>query len=299
MVRRIGAAWPADVPKMQQLAQATFGHSPKLVDLTMGELAYQAGMAKTAPPTQARLQLWMDGGDCLAWGWFFPPHGFEYAVHPSHHSLVPEVFDWLDGQASPEVEHRISTRDSDSETIQAIRARGFVDDPEHIWMRLNYRTLDDLEEPTLPAGFRLRTVSDYGGDLVARVDVHQRSWADLGTRVALDTYPAVMATAPYRSDLDFVLEAPNGTPAAFALGWYDEVNRVGEFEPVGTDPRFRGKGLGRVILLLGMQRFREAGATAIVVASRGDAGHPAPSKLYESVGFTQISRQCWFVHRPS
>jgi hypothetical protein len=38
-----------------------------------------------------------------------------------------------------------------------------------------------------------------------------------------------MATWPYRSDLDFVLEADDGTPAAFALGWYDDANGLAEF----------------------------------------------------------------------
>ena len=46
-----------------------------------------------------------------------------------------------------------------------------------------------------------------------------------------------METWPYQSDLDFIVEDPEGTAVAFALGWYDEANRLGEFEPVGTDPR--------------------------------------------------------------
>jgi hypothetical protein len=56
--------------------------------------------------------------------------------------------------------------------------------------------------------------------------------------------------------------------------------------------------LGRAILLLGMQRFREIGATEMIVGSRGDAGHVGPSKLYESAGFRELSRQSWFMRQP-
>ena len=188
------------------------------------------------------------------------------------------------------------TRGDANEAAQAtLRARGFVDDPEHPWMRLNHRMLENIEEPTLLPGYKLRTVADYDGDITKRVAVHQRSWAELGTRVSLDTYPGVIATWPYRSDLDLVLEAEDGTPVAFALGWYDEANRLGEFEPLGTDPDFRNQGLGRALLLLGLRRFREAGATQAIVGSRGDDGHPLPRLLYESVGFRELSRQRWFI----
>jgi ribosomal protein S18 acetylase RimI-like enzyme len=88
-----------------------------------------------------------------------------------------------------------------------------------------------------------------------------------------------------------VLEADDGTPVAFALGWYDDENRVAEFEPLGTDPGYRQRGLGRALLLLGMKRFRDVGATDALVGSRGDDGHPLPRLLYESVGFRELSRQ--------
>ena len=60
-------------------------------------------------------------------------------------------------------------------------------------------------------------------------------------------YRSIMETWPYRHDLDQVVEAPDGTLAASALGWYDEVNRVGLLEPVGTDPRHGRRGLGAAV----------------------------------------------------
>ena len=95
----------------------------------------------------------------------------------------------------------------------------------------------------------------------ARAAVHRAAWrpkrigamfvppVDLGeaeSSMTTESYRAVMEAWPYRHDLDQVVEAPDGTLAAFALGWLDEVDRAGELEPVGTDPRYavRRAGIG-------------------------------------------------------
>lgn len=281
---------------MQELAQTIWRESPGCVDMTTAELAYQGGMGASNTTDTSTHHLWMDGERCTGWGWYFPPDTLEWAVcHGSSAALFDEILNWFAAQAPPGVALKTSARDANEAAQETLRTRGFIDDPERPWMQLNHRTLDAIEEPRLPLGYTLKTVADYDADITKRVVVHQRSWADLGTRVTLDTYPGVMATWPYRSDLDFVLEAADGTPVAFALGWYDEDNRLGEFEPLGTDPDFRQQGLGRALLLLGLKRFREAGATEAIVGSRGDDGHPLPRLLYKSVGFRELSRQQWFI----
>jgi GNAT superfamily N-acetyltransferase len=286
---------PADLRAMQELAQELWRRSPELVDMTMAELAYQGGMARSNTSDTSELRLWRHGSEVAAWGWFFPPATLEWAVHPDFAGRFDDVLDWFEQRADDGVPLKTSARNADADGQRRLAARGFVRDTESPWMRLNFRTLDDLEAPKVPDGYAFRTVADHGDDIAKRVEVHQASWAALGTRVSLDTYPGVMETWPYRSDLDFVLEAGDGTPVAFALGWYDESNRLGEFEPVGTHPDYRRLGLGRAINLFGLHRFREAGATAAIVASRGDDAHAAPRRLYESVGFRELSRQLVFV----
>jgi GNAT superfamily N-acetyltransferase len=282
---------PSELRKLQELAQAIWRDAPRSLDSTMAELAYQGGIGASNVADTSTHRLWLEGDTCRAWAWHFPPAALEWAVHPSSPELLDEVVDWFEGQAARGVALTTSVRDSDEHARQVLQARGFVDDPGRPWMRLNHRSLDEIEEPELPSGYQLKSVADYDGDIAKRVAVHQRSWADLGTRIALDTYPGVMSTWPYRSDLDFVLEADDGTPVAFALGWYDDENRVAEFEPLGTDPGYRQRGLGRALLLLGLKRFRDVGATDALVGSRGDEGHPLPTLLYESIGFRELSRQ--------
>jgi len=64
---------------------------------------------------------------------------------------------------------------------------------------------------------------------------------------------------------------------------------------VGTDPRFRHRGLGRAVNLYALERLREVGARRAIVGSRGDDGYPVPRRLYESVGFRELSRNLRYV----
>jgi ribosomal protein S18 acetylase RimI-like enzyme len=48
--------------------------------------------------------------------------------------------------------------------------------------------------------------------------------------------------------------------AASTIMWLDEANSSAEFEPVGTHPSYRRRGLARAMMLHGMHRARAAGA---------------------------------------
>ena len=82
----------------------------------------------------------------------------------------------------------------------------------------------------------------------------------------------------------------DGSLAASALGWYDEVNRVGLLEPVGTDPRHARKGLGAAVSLACLGAMRDAGANLAVVCPRGDDAYPVPRALYHHIGFRDGGR---------
>lgn len=78
--------------------------------------------------------------------------------------------------------------------------------------------------------------------------------------------------------------------ACSTIMWLDEVNRTAEFEPVGTHPGYRRRGLSRAMLLHGMRLARAAGATRMTVACLGAPEHPAARELYHGVGFRALSR---------
>jgi GNAT superfamily N-acetyltransferase len=99
-----------------------------------------------------------------------------------------------------------------------------------------------------------------------------------------------VAVWPYRADVDIVAVAPDGTLAAYTMGWYDERNRSGEFEPVGTLARYRRMGLARAVGVAVLRAFRDAGGETALVFARGDDGYPVPRQVYAALGFTPHAR---------
>ncbi len=300
---------PTTLRSMQALAQEVWRYNPALVntDATMGELAWSWTSEGDTPGLDYKQRLWMENGRAAAWGYIIPPQmitvtserkelsdaSLVWLVHPNSSALLDDVMDWFES-ALRNTPLRTSVRVADKGALARLKARGYEHDPGAPWHLLNARDLREIEEPTLPPGFSLKTMRDIA-DVRRRVEVHRAAWD--GSRVTEESYAELMRTWPYRNDLDFVVEAPDGSLAASAIGWYDEENGVGEFEPVGTHPDHRRLGLGRALMLFGLQRFRDAGAEQAIVGCRGDANYPIPKRLYESVGFREISRDVPLVKR--
>jgi GNAT superfamily N-acetyltransferase len=276
------------------------------VDTTVGEIAWSFAPLR-APDEQLKHLVWHDGGTVTGWGVIFPPTRIRvtaetwsmskaslvWQVHPYRINLLDEVLDWFAAE-TPGAASQIFTRAANVEARRRIEARGYTHDKSSPWDLMNMRALGEVAMPNLPAGYVLKTMADVR-DVEKRVSVHQASWEP--SSLTEEKYAAVMSTWPYRPELDFVVEAPDGSLACSALGWYDDVNRVGEFEPVGTHPDHRRLGLASNLMLFGMQRFRDAGATHAIVGCRGDDDYPIPKHVYHGIGFKEISRDIPYVHR--
>ncbi|MFG2793132.1 GNAT family N-acetyltransferase [Streptomyces sp. NPDC048419] len=297
----------ADVRRMQGLAQRVTAVRPDLVnsDASVGELAWIWGKGHASHGESWRRRLWFSGGELVAWGWAFLPHRVRrndgsvkdvtgawltYQVHPHHDELVDEVIDWYDAVAAG-LERAVIAQAADEVALKRWTAHGYDTDPDSLgdagsWTQLNERDLDDVERPTLPDGFRFRTAGEAGPQ--AAVQAHVDAWAP--SPYTIEAYEGVRRTPPYRGDLHVLVEAPDGTMAASAIMWLDGVNSTAEFEPVGTHPDYRRRGLGRAMLLHGMHLARAAGARHMTVACLGAPGHPGARGLYYSVGFRMFSR---------
>ena len=100
-----------------------------------------------------------------------------------------------------------------------------------------------------------------------------------------------MRRAPdYRSDLDLVILTPEGEVAGFANFWFDEKNRIGILEPLGTIPTYQKQGLASALLSEGINRLYELGARRLY----GGAGQEFYKKFgFEIVDFRDIWRREW------
>jgi ribosomal protein S18 acetylase RimI-like enzyme len=95
----------------------------------------------------------------------------------------------------------------------------------------------------------------------------------------------------YNDELDLIVEAPDGSFAAFVTVRIDPVSRMAELEPVGTHPDHRGLGLGKAVCAEGIRRLQKYNPTCLVIL--GAASTKGATKLYDSLGFTKEDVYIW------
>jgi GNAT superfamily N-acetyltransferase len=289
-----------DLLAMQRAVQRTWTPQQRW---HVGDLAW----GRYALPGQEpnwRTALWRDGtGEVSAWGWVELPGHLDLHVDPAYPELAGDVIEWFEAVATAS-ERSVTVLETEHHLVAALERAGYQPVTEAPFFQ---HCLTDLGGPftalEMPAGYRARAVRVE--EAVARAALHRSAWqpsrigklfvppvdfGDAESLVTSESYQVVMNSWPYRHDLDQVIEAPDGTLAAFALGWIDEVNRVGELEPVGTDPHHARRGLGSAVSLACMEALRNAGATRAVVYPRGDSAYPVARRLYFGLGFRPVAR---------
>ena len=177
---------------------------------------------------------------------------------------------------------RIWVLAEDRQRQQLLAARGYqkAEGPEY--QRRRPMALAIAEVP-IAAGYSVRALGD-DAELPARSWVSWKAFHpdEPDERYqGWEWYRSVQRVPLYRRDLDIVAVAPNGEQAAFCTAWFDDVTRTVVFEPVGTHPDHRQRGLGKAVMAEGLRRALRLGATLATVGSYS----PAANALYASMGF--------------
>jgi ribosomal protein S18 acetylase RimI-like enzyme len=271
---------------MQRLAEEAWRLDPTVAQETVGDLAWMTRQ-HAGREAEWKRQLWIDGEErVVAWGWIKAPARLFFQVDPRRRELHAALLAWFEDEAT-ERPLTVEVRAANDIAIEALERRGFEHDPDAPWLRLNARSLESIEEPVVPQGYRLSTLAETS-DVAARAALHRIVWHP--SLVTEESYASVTAEWPYRPELDCVVVAPDGSFASYALAWIDEANRTGILEPVGTHPDHRRRGLAAAVSLHALHQLRRAGAETALVGSRGDSAYPVPSLLYESIGFRELTR---------
>jgi mycothiol synthase len=262
-----------------------------------GDLVWRLFLHSLGHELEQTVRLWFDGrGQVQAFAIVTPRSRtgnllFDVQVHPLARSqvLLEQVLSWVESQAAATVPAPrllctdTGVHDVDVEQMAALQARGFR--PRGDGGLLLARSLaEPIPGPALPAGFRLRPVAGPQ-EAGPRAEAHRDAFHP--SRITDEAYLHLMGTPGYAAAWDLVAEAPGGALAAFCLLWLDAANGTGEFEPVGTRPAFRRRGLARALLLEGLRRLAAAGATSAVVGPI-DADDGVALELYRSAGFVPV-----------
>ena len=185
----------------------------------------------------------------------------------------------------------IPANDGDHARIAALGRRGYAP-TRHYAITYRQDLTASLPPSRLSAPYRFRHATD--AVLAKRVAVHRDAW--VGSSWTLQAYKALRATRPYDESLDLVVEdATDGRFLACCICWSDPVSRAGHFEPVGTRPAARGKGLTRELIREGFRRLAERGTATAHTETPGF--NASAQALYESSGFTPTGRLRTYIKR--
>ncbi len=246
---------------------------------------------------QRNLYLWerVDGYHpaLQAWAIFLQNEGsFDLFVQPAlhgtplHASVMDEYVAWAEARARAAGLNQLWpfwAMDYDQVQVRLLQARGFVVTQVDPAPPLFERALDDLPALRLPDGFTVQGVKNLeDGQQRARVthgafqpnDDWDGYWAK---------YAQFIGSAVYDGERDLFVRAPDGRGASACTLWFDPVNAVGLFEPVGTHPDFQGQGLGKAVMTEGLRRMQAAGMRRAIVGF--DPNNAPALALYSSLGF--------------
>jgi hypothetical protein len=248
----------------------------------VGDIAWQLGLYTLPDEPMA---VWRSGGEIVALG-ALARGELSLMVDPAHRPLIGEVMDWARSCHGRDPDTVVLDRET--HLVDHLVAAGYRADfatPFFFAMSLDLAGLPPV--PDLPAGFTVRPVRGEE-DMARRAAVHRDVW-DSPSYTA-DKHRSLTVRWPYRREFDQVVEGPDGRFVAYVLGWYDDANRCGEFEPVGTLADFRRLGLSRAVSLSVLHAFRDAGGRTALVYPRGDDGYPIPRQVYGALGFRPHAR---------
>ncbi len=277
----------ADYAAMRDLLIAAGADLVLRAYCTIGDLDWWRSI-HADPAYVFNIPLWFVDGELA--GFIWPRHNnADLLVHPAHREVEAAMLAWTEA-------HLAAAEDGDPPAVttwamaqDAARAALLA---AHGYRRTEtcmvFHTADlarPIPTPVLLPGFTIRAFAGEA-EIAARVAVHRSAFDP--SRMTVEKHRRAMAAPTYRQDLDLLVIAPDGTPAAFCIIWYDEVNRFGVFEPVGAHQDFQRRGLAKALLLHGQRLLQAQGAAvAHVYAECGNAGSTA---LYPAAGFAVSDR---------
>jgi mycothiol synthase len=221
-----------------------------------------------------------------------------FRISPHIHSseIETDILDWAERQMR-ETENctAIDTpcRDTDSERVALLERHGFVrQETQTLYMT---RPLSEPIPPAIfPEGFILRQVAGEQ-ELDAIVALHQEAF---GTHnMTIETRRAIMRNPDYIPELDLLLQVPDSTLAAFCYCTIPrEANELsgrkeGEIAIIGTRPTYQKQGLGRAMLLAGLQRLKDFGVETATLGTSSE--NTSAHSVFFSAGFRISYRSLW------
>ena len=234
-----------------------------------------------------KLRLWRDGDATVAYAVADADYvmiGCAPGYAGRRLEILGEMEDRLRDERQTSIE--ISVWDHDIALRDTVAARGYLPSgtsgPELI-----YDAPAPPPAPVLPPGFAFVPFDASLDD--AYVEMHRDAWSTWApSQYRRELHDLVTAMPDFRRDMVPIVAAPDGTLAAYCIGWLDPRTRSAEIEPLGTRPRFRRLGLAHAVVAEVIGRAYARGAASVLVwgVVEGTHANLGAVRLYRSSGMT-------------
>ncbi len=260
-----------------------------------GDLNWAAYMHSQMNP-QRDTRLWWDGAALAAWA-TYNKYGLTFALSYAQREnldLLRRILAWAKGHmralspdGAPPEEFSTGCFASHLPHARMLTELGFTPSQEGS-LFVNARSLSvPIPKPALPAGVVIRP-PEGEHELDRRAQLHATVWHP--SKVTPEGYRITRSAPGYDATLDLVAVMPGGSLGAYCICWPEKATGTCEFEPVGTHPDHRRKGLASAVMYAAMRRAREIGLrTALVYCKEQNL------PFYQSLGFNPIDRAVEYV----
>lgn len=212
---------------------------------------------------------------------------YHIQINPKFHDILPEMVDWIVqhvkkiNETIKEFEEiLIIVLEGHSDLEKVLSLSGFIKNSSDGFLMIktisNYRNNN-----VLPVGFSIRSLKgkkDYPLYALAIRDTFGH-----GDWFNEEVVEKNTKKSYYKQELDLIIEAPNGDIASFCTFRIDPISKLTELEPMGTVPKYRKLGLGKILLEEGFKRLKKYNPSLLFIAGASD--NPGANKLYDSTGF--------------
>lgn len=287
----------SDLVRMRQLLMAGSQANISASYMHPGCLDWDTHCPPSEHENRRNLRLWehlSDNRSTLeAWAMFSRHEGtFDLFVSPAiygtseHEAVMDEYVAWAEARAREAALKQLWpfwAMEYDTVLARLYQAHGFVAVAADPAPPLFERTLDEVPALQLPDGFTLQGVRNLDDGRLRASVTHGAFRSHTDWHTYWSEYAQFMGSAVYDGERDLLVRAPDGRGAAACTIWFDAVNAVGLFEPVGTHPDFQSQGLGKAVMAEGLHRMKAAGMQRAIVGF--DPNNAAALRLYTAMGF--------------
>jgi mycothiol synthase len=277
-------------------------------NMSVSEL--QQAIKNPSLDTKRGLSLWEDvKGGLIAFAWLsIPPSSKDmidasvgFIVHPQARgdNLELQIIAWsekllnqISWERGAKAKLHCSLHEEQSTYLTVLNDCGFTSDRYFFSMERDLNV--SIPQPQIPSGFTVRQVNG-SSDAQQWVELYNESFFDHWNyhEYTIETYYHWLSDSNYKPELDLVAVTSQGQLAAFCRCWINSEHncnneqKEGLIDILGTRSGFRRMGLGRTLLLIGMQKLKEH--TMDIAKLNVDANNSNfAGLLYESVGFVRV-----------